>query len=84
MRSPLEGLDADTSKRGASGFKVVLKDKFHNQIHLTDEFKTSSAISVQYTPFEKTKSFKFIECDVSTVHEHAGSVYCVSCGGADH
>ena len=84
MKSSLEDLDADASKRGAFAFKVVLKDKFHNQIYLTDEFKSSSAISVQYTPFEKAKSFKFLECDVSTVREHAGSVYSVSCGGADH
>lgn len=84
VKSSLQDLAADTTKRGAFDFKVILKDKFQNHIHLTKDHTTVGALSVQYTPFEKATSFQFIKCYISTTPEKAGSIYSVSCAGADY
>ena len=77
-------MKTDTTRKGAFTFLVALRDRFKNSIRVIEkENKKPTKISVQYSPREKPKSMKFLECSMTLKMNTAGDAYLLTCAGAE-
>ena len=84
MKSSVEDVKTDTTRKGAFTFMVVLRDRFRNFIRVVEkDSKKRAKISVQYTPQDIPRSMRFLECSTALRSNVDGDVYILSCTGAE-
>lgn len=84
MKSSVEDVKKDNTKKGAFTFMVVLRDRFRNFIRVVEKGGEKHAkISVQYTPQDMSLSMRFLECSTTLRSNVVGDVYILSCTGAE-
>lgn len=77
-------MKTDTTRKGAFTFMVVLRDRFRNFIRVIEkDSKKRAKISVQYTPQDKPRSMRFLECSTALRSNVDGDGYILSCTGAE-
>lgn len=84
IKSSVEDVEKDNTRKGAFTFMVVLRDRFRNYIRVIEkDSKKNAKISVQYTPQDTPRSMRFLECSTTLRSNVDGDVYILSCTGAE-
>ena len=84
MKSSVEDVKKDNTRKGTFSFMVVLRDRFRNVIRVVEkDSKKHAKISVQYTPQDMPRSMRFLECSTTLRSNVDGDVYILSCTGAE-
>ena len=84
IKSSVEDVEKDSTRKGAFTFMVVLRDRFRNNITAIEKgSKKHAKISVQYTPQETPRSMRFLECSTTLKSNVNGDAYILSCTGAE-
>jgi len=84
IKSSVEDVEKDNTRKGAFIFMVVPRDRFRNYIRVVEkDNKKHAKISVQYAPQDTPQSMRFLECSTTLRSNVAGDVYILSCIGAE-
>lgn len=84
IKSSVEDVKKDNTRKGAFSFVVVLRDRFRNYIRAVEKGnKKHAKISVQYTPQDTPRSMRFLECSTTLKSNVYGDAYILSCTGAE-
>lgn len=84
MRSSVQDVVTDTTKKGAFIFRVALKDRFKNSIRITDkDNQKRGKISVQYSSYVQPQSMKFLQCSTTLTTNVGGDALVLSCVGSE-
>lgn len=84
IKSTVEDVRTDTTRKGTFTFLVVLRDRFKNPLRaIEDENRKYARISVQYSSRENLGSMKFLECPMTRKINSAEDAYLLSCTGAE-
>jgi len=84
IKSSVEDVEKDSTRKGAFTFMVVLRDRFRNNIRAIEKgSKKHAKISVQYAPQDTPRSMRFLEYSTTLKSNVNGDAYILSCTGAE-